>query len=433
MNRHGRYSEVRAERSRADVMRFDWNQERVGLTWRVSRLRQSEKGKQYSATQAFRFSFSWLLPFSFQQRWLVLVPLWIGINVGVLLTNGTERQLEAQERDPLTEPLQSLLKLFPDADMNRDGTLSREEATAYRQKLLAQRQTSNVGRARNGVPAPTQADVKYGPYERNVLDFYQATRDRPTPLIVYIHGGGFVAGDKDSLHPELTKQALAAGISCASINYRFVDGKKTLFPAPQRDGARAIQFLRSKADEWNIDPARIGCYGGSAGAGISMWIGFHDELAKPDSDDPVLRQSSRIQAVGTLGGQSTYDPIEIKELIGGRAWEHPSILKVYGLKSFAEALQPTAAMKELYDECSAIRHLTADDPPLYMVYNEPDGPLPANAKPGQGIHHPNFGRHLQERMNELSLENIFVYAPTDVNRDIVKEMLTFFRKHLDQP
>lgn len=340
-------------------------------------------------------------------------------------------QLVAQERDPRDEQLQQLLKLFPDADTNRDGTLSRTEATAYRQKLLAQ-QAANNGRARNGLPAPTHADVPYGPHERNRLDFYQAKSDQPTPLIVHIHGGGFVAGDKAMLHPGLTKKALEAGISCATINYRFVDGRDTLFPAPQQDGARAIQFLRSKAKEWNVDPTRIACYGGSAGAGISMWIGFHDDLAQPASDDPVLRQSSRIVAVGTLGGQSTYDPIEIKALIGGRAWEHPSILKVYGLPSFAAALEPTAELKRLYDECSAITHLSADDPPLYMVYNESDGPLPANAQPGQGIHHPNFGRHLQERMNELKLENHFVYTPKEPDRDIVAEMLAFFQKRFER-
>ena len=83
------------------------------------------------------------------------------------------------------------------------------------------------------------------------------------------------------------KGFLDAGISVAAIRYRFVDGKDIIFPAPQHDGARAVQFLRSKAKEWNIDSDRVACYGGSAGAGISMWIGFHEDLADPTSDDPV--------------------------------------------------------------------------------------------------------------------------------------------------
>ena len=279
---------------------------------------------------------------------------------------------------------------------------------------------------------PTFADVAYGPAERNVLDFYQASSERPAPLLIHIHGGGFVGGDKKGVNAGMVEGLKAAGIHFASINYRFVDGKNVLFPAPQLDGARAVQFLRSKAKEWNIDRERIACFGGSAGAGISLWIGFHDDLADPKSEDPVLRESSRIVAIGSLGGQPTYDPIKIRELIGGRAWEHPSLFKVYGLSGAEEALHPSAAMQRLYDESSAITWLTKDDPPVYMVYNEADGPLPADAKPGQGIHHPNFGRMLKEPMDKLGIENVFVNLDDGKAKpaEAITGMLAFFKRHL---
>jgi acetyl esterase/lipase len=280
---------------------------------------------------------------------------------------------------------------------------------------------------------PTRADVAYGPYERNVLDFYQAKSATPTPLIIYIHGGGFVGGDKKTLHPDMVELANKKGISVAAINYRFVDGKDLIFPTPQRDSARALQFLRTKAKEWNIDPKKIACYGGSAGAGTSMWIAFHDDLADPKSDDPVLRESTRITAVGTLGGQGTYDPIEIKKLIGGRAWEHPSIFRVYGVTTTDELLNPTPEKKKLYDEAAAITHLTKDDPPLLMYYSEADGPLPADARPGQGIHHPNFGRQLKAKMDELGIENEFVYLPeSKARRNSIVEFIAFFQKAFDR-
>jgi acetyl esterase/lipase len=274
---------------------------------------------------------------------------------------------------------------------------------------------------------PVHADVKYGLAERNVLDFYPVESQQPTPLAIYIHGGGFVGGNKN-VPPALLRAFHAAGISVAAIHYRFVDGKDVIFPAPQHDGARAVQFLRSKAREWNIDSNRVACFGGSAGAGISMWIGFHEDLADPTSDDLVQRESTRIQAVGTFGGQGTYDPIEIKRLIGGRAWEHPSIFKVFGVRDAEEALHPTPEIKKLYDECAAITHLTPDDPPLYMVYSEADGPLPSDARPGQGIHHPNFGRQLKAKMDELNIENVFVYTPDAPGRDVNAEMIAFFQK-----
>ncbi|QDT27191.1 alpha/beta hydrolase family protein [Gimesia panareensis] len=330
----------------------------------------------------------------------------------------------AEDKPQPDERLQKLLKRFPDADKNKDGILTREEAREYRQQL--QKRQNRNARPANAVK-PTFADVKYGDHARNVLDFYQAQSDQPTPLVIYIHGGGFVGGNK-RVNPGFLKQCLDAGISVAGIHYRFIDGKDVLLPEPQRDGARAVQFLRSKAKEWNIDPKRVACFGGSAGAGISMWIGFHDDLANPDSDDPVERESTRIQAIGTFGGQSTYDPIKIKALVGGRAWEHPSIFKAYGVTTAEEALHPTPEQQKRYDESSAITHLTKDDPPLYMVYSEADGPLPANARPGQGIHHPNFGRDLVKNMNELGIENVFIYTPDAKGRNPQREMLEFFQK-----
>lgn len=295
---------------------------------------------------------------------------------------------------------------------------------------LAQATRQQKKKAAAVVVAPTKADVPYGKHPRQVFDFYQAKSQSPTPLIMFIHGGGFVGGDKKQVNPAFILAANDAGISVASIHYRFVDGKDVIFPVPQHDGARAVQFLRSQAKEFNVDPKRFACFGGSAGAGISMWIGFHDDLADPDNADPVLRESTRIQTIGTMGGQSTYDPIKIKELIGGRAWEHPSIFKVYGVKNADEALHPTPEMQKLYDESSAITHLTKDDPPLFMIYSEPDGPLPADAKPGQGIHHPNFGKQLETEMNKLGIENVNIHTQNAKGRNVALEMLKFFQKHL---
>ncbi len=329
------------------------------------------------------------------------------------------------------EQLKQLLQRFPDADANRDGTLTREEAQAYRAKMRGKDGQQPARKPPAPPVKPTHADVHYGPHERQVLDFYQAKSAQPTPVIVYIHGGGFIGGDKRSVSPAILQDALDVGLSFAAIHYRFVDGDKTIFPVPQQDGARAVQFLRSQAKEWNIDPARIACYGGAAGAGISMWIGFHDDLAQPDSPDPVARQSTRIRAIGTMGGQGTYDPVKIKQLIGGRAHEHPSVLKVYGLNSVDEALNPTPAIQKLYDEAAAITHLTKDDPPLYMVYSEPDIVPPADARPGQFIHHPNFGRQLKAKMDELGIENVLINGggnpPTPQPPG---GMLEFFKKHL---
>jgi acetyl esterase len=350
-------------------------------------------------------------------RWLLVACL--------VVSAGWSYASAADEKPATNERLKDLLQRFPKADANGDGILTAKEAQDYKTNVL----DKQPGRTRPALQAPTHENVAYGPHPRNVLDFYRAKSDKPTPLIIYIHGGGFVGGDKRSFAPQMLESALADGISFAAIHYRFINGTDVLLPTPQRDAARAVQFLRTKAEEWNIDPKRIACYGGSAGAGCSMWIGFHADLADPNNGDPVLRQSTRITAIGTMGGQSTYDPIEIKRLIGGRAWEHPSIFKSYGLSGPEEALNPTPEQKKLYDEAAAITHLTKDDPPLYMVYNEADGPLPDGARPGQGIHHPNFGRQLKAEMDELAIENVFVNTSDPKAEKPAIDMYGFFKKH----
>jgi len=343
---------------------------------------------------------------------------------------GDEPPVQKPAAPDLNEARLEQLRLrFPQADANKDGKLTIQEARQYRTATRGDQSRPAESKTNSRRIDPTYTNVAYSGHQRNVLDFYQAKSDTPTPLIVYIHGGGFVGGDKNSVSPLVVQQAHAAGISVAALNYRFVDGRSVVFPMPQHDCAKALQFLRSKASEWNIDSKRVACYGSSAGAGISMWLGFHDDLADPTSDDPIARQSTRIVAIGTTGGQSTYDPIKIKELVGGRAWEHPSIFKVYGLESAEEALHPTKEMQQLYDESSAITHLTQDDPPLYMIYSEADIVPPANSPPGQFIHHPNFGKQLKKAMDELGIKNVYVHTSDAKGRNPQREMVDFFQQY----
>src|SRR6185436_1601381 len=148
------------------------------------------------------------------------------------------------------------------------------------QKNAAQKATRDAKKAKRAAGPeikPDHADLSYGPHASNKLDLWLTKSDRPTPLVVFIHGGGFVGGDKSSASSAAIKQCLDAGVSFASINYRF--RSEVPINTVLRDSARAIQFLRSKAKEYNIDPVRVGTFGGSAGAGTSLWLAFHNDLA----------------------------------------------------------------------------------------------------------------------------------------------------------
>ena len=254
---------------------------------------------------------------------------------------------------------------------------------------------------------PDFADVKYGPHDRNVLDFWKAKSDKPTPLVLHFHGGGFVKGDKE---PMVTRPYLKAGISVASANYRFVTGKgSSPFPAPMHDGARAVQFLRSKAKEWNIDPEQIALSGGSAGANIATWIALHDDLADPKSNDPIERLSTRVSCIIVYGGQTSNDPRYILKHIGGPKYVYPSYPAFYGIQSLDELDKPE--IQKLVAEASAINHATKDDPPIFLMYGGELSrtPLPENISVDISIHHPKFGLLLKEKLDKLGVECHLLY------------------------
>jgi len=246
---------------------------------------------------------------------------------------------------------------------------------------------------------PTFADVPYGPHPRNVLDFWRAGGDGPRPLLIFIHGGSWTGGDK-SWAAEQVGSFLKKGISCAAVNYRL--SRETPLPAPVHDAARAVQFLRAKAQAWNIDGTRVGLTGGSAGACTAMWILLHDDLADPEAADPVLRESTRVTAAAVANGQTSIDPKVIGDWAGPNVLKHHMIWEAVGEKTMADALANYEKHKTLYVEFSPCNHLTADDPPLMMTYGH-EMTLPSE-NANHGIHHPVFGVKLKEQSDRLGHE-----------------------------
>lgn len=317
--------------------------------------------------------------------------------IAVLLISVVSYSL-AQEQS-VEERLKRALKRFPEADANKDGKLTRDELRQFNQKRRDQQRRRRGDQA----PAPTHADVAYGEHQKQRYDIWLAKRSdaKPTPLVIYIHGGGFRGGDKASLRGQTVQNFLEKGISFASMNYRLSNVGP--YPIMMHDSARGLQHIRSKAKEWNLDAKRVACYGGSAGAGISLWLAFHEDLADPDSADPIARQSTRIVAAGTQGGQSTYDMRTFREWFGVKNLEpHPALIPFYGIKD--EKDWESDRVKKLMTDASPITHLTKDDPPVFMTYGRGDVPVDENSSPGLWVHHARLGLKLQEAMQALGLE-----------------------------
>jgi acetyl esterase/lipase len=278
---------------------------------------------------------------------------------------------------------------------------------------------------RTQLPASDHADVRYGPHERNVLDVWIARSSTPTPLAIYYHGGGFRAGDKRTLNPELLEMLRASGISVAAANYRL--SNVAPYPAQMLDCARALQFLRFHAGRYNIDSARVGAFGGSAGAGISQWLGYHDDLADPSNSDPVLRQSTRLAAVAPFNAQSSYDPRFIQKLMNTNQI-HPALVSLFGMISPSDVDNPK--FYPLFEDSSPINHLTADDPPILVYFSQRNDPLPENSPGEQHIHHPKFGFALKEKADRLGVACTLILREDHPQGFPVDRFVEFFRTRL---
>lgn len=272
----------------------------------------------------------------------------------------------------------------------------------------AQRIKPTVPKYDASVPKPTLTDVRYGKHKRHVLDFWKADAEKPTPLAFVIHGGGWVGGEKERVNRFADVAALLkAGISVVAINYRYTShgrAEKVEPPvkAPLHDAARALQFVRSKSTEWNFNKERVGAAGGSAGACSSLWLAFHDDLADPNSDDPVAQQSSRLWCAAVIGAQTSLDPQQMK------AWTPNSKYggHAFGRRPFAKFLAERDQILPWIAEYSPYALVSKDDPAVYLTYSQPPA-IGQNQK--DPTHTSNFGVKLQEHCKTKSVDCELVY------------------------
>ncbi len=297
--------------------------------------------------------------------------------------------------------------------------------------LLNEQQKQQISRAAPNtgqrVITRSDVDVKYGPHERNIMDVWLADSAKPTPVLVSIHGGGFRGGNK-GIDQNLLRAALETGISVVAITYRLTD--EAIAPAQFLDAARAIQFVRHHAKQWNFDPTRIAATGGSAGAGLSLWLGFHDDLANPDSEDPVLRESTRLSGMAVYNGQTSYDPRVIRKLFPGTdTYRHSALAQLFEVDFDQLDTLPDEKYR-LFEEVSALPHVSKDDVPALLMYaSELDSEI---TNQSIGIHHPRFATALKQKLDSVGID---CQVETGVRRGDARytELTLNFLKRILQP
>lgn len=249
------------------------------------------------------------------------------------------------------------------------------------------------------------------------LDVYMAQSDSPMPTMIFIHGGGWRAGSKDHV-PYWLKKAVEEGwLSVVSVEYRFTN--VAIHPAQVNDCMRAVQFVRQNAAKWNIDPKRIGVTGGSAGGHLTLYVALHDDAAKPESDDPVERQSSRVACGVSFAGPADWSLLRKID-----HW-HPAYRQLIGHKPGTPSDEmDEKAMKDV----SPITFVSADDPPIMEVHGNKDDIVP--------IEH---ARNVNERLKSVGVRSELVvidganHGVAGAGPQVCGEAVKFVREILCKP
>ena len=186
------------------------------------------------------------------------------------------------------------------------------------------------------------------------MDAYVPTKRgvRPFPALLYIHGGAWITGDKDSgpIEADLP-ELLARGYAIFSINYRL--GPFNQFPSQIEDCKCAVRSLRANATRYNIDATRIGVWGSSAGGHLAALLGTTNGLSAFDGYGGYPEASSAVQAVATYFG-----PADLTTSDWG-FFDKLGFLVVFGTS-------------KNWKKASPINYVTKDDAPFLIVAGDRD-------------------------------------------------------------
>lgn len=256
-------------------------------------------------------------------------------------------------------------RLFDQVDENGDGFISAEEDAVFRRITAA----GQAPRLPEGIQG--ELDIAYGSDSpRQKLDLLlpkEPASSAPLPVIVYIHGGAWRGGDKHEGFAFLIRSVAGGHYAGVTIGYRLT-GEAT-WPAQIHDCKAAIRWIRAHAEQYHLDPQRIGVMGVSAGGHLAALLGTSSNIARLDGKvGEHAELSSRVACVVDL-----YGPTELLALsqfpsdIEHDAPESPESRLVGG---------PLQQRKEVARGASPITYVSVDDPPFLIVHGTEDPLVP---------------------------------------------------------
>ncbi|MFM9960209.1 MAG: alpha/beta hydrolase fold domain-containing protein [Planctomycetaceae bacterium] len=269
-----------------------------------------------------------------------------------------------------------------------------------------------------------ERDISYVPNgdEAQKLDLYlpEKPAEHPLPLIVHIHGGAWMAGNK---FPCPVVGMVGKGYAVASVEYRF--SQKAKFPAQIQDCQAAIRWLRANSLEHNIDPNRVGVVGGSAGGHLSALVGTSGGKKAFAPIGGNEEQPDRVQAVCDIFGPTNFGTVM------QHAADDKNARNIFKFNSPSDPYSQLIGVslegnKEKTDAVSPVHYVSKDNPPMLILHGTHDALVPYAQSE-------EFAAALKEKGVEVWLQKLpgsghggggFGKPP------IINLMQNFFDKHL---
>ncbi|MDC8001480.1 alpha/beta hydrolase fold domain-containing protein [Aequorivita todarodis] len=282
----------------------------------------------------------------------------------------------------------------------------------------------------NGIDAKFSKDNSYGSYPENKFDIFIPASSTPTPLVIYIHGGGFLGGEKEKPYTEMPsgqwvyaseiRTFLSNKIAFASVNYRLLalEGDKEGVLKSLNDSKLALQYIRSISKVLNIDKNNIVLCGSSAGGGTSLWLAFSDDMADPSNSDPVLRESTRVKGLAVKPTQATYNfgryaTDVFKEYDFTWQWyfqQDPSMIprfnSFYGMSDTTQFNSPSII--DYRAKVDMLAMMSADDPEFWA--DNPQVPVVEPTQVNILNHHSFHARTLKQWGDSIGIPNVVSYG-----------------------
>jgi acetyl esterase/lipase len=218
-----------------------------------------------------------------------------------------------------------------------------------------------------------ERDLAYIPDgdEAQRLDLY-LPEETPTallPLIVHIHGGGWMGGSK---FPCPVVGMVREGYAVASVEYRF--SQKAKFPAQIQDCQAAIRWLRANAVKYHLDPEKVGVVGGSAGGHLSALVGTAGGTGTFPPIGGNEDQSDRVQAVCNIFGPADFTTVV------QQAAADSNVTNVFEFNSpkdpYSLLIGVPLETREKSRVVSPVTYISTDDPPILILHGTHDALVP---------------------------------------------------------